>query len=359
MIELAKKLIEDDNLYVASYGANALSGLARNRLTVLPENSNVLFFGKGTKDALENAKKVEKIAFDFLKRVKNLGKKAQDGMFESLLHLFDSMRALSETDAKTLIIDSLANMSVKTIAEATPLFIYFAEFRQDHFKDKDWRWKLPGLYDDLEKFSSKEFQGLLERILKRGNPEINSQFAWHLWKLIAESADDKVKIEGILTYNRAFSIAYKYLEIISDHYDHLVFNHIFRFIEENLEKKPQDCYRLFMKSLRTERQTLEEKAKTEKPNFYDWYPHYKIGDILIKIKDNIGIKKMLEIIEFLLSYPKEVNARMISEIPDIIQDLPVKYNKKNRIEKIFYKLIQIDPRYYDTKESWERKIKEK
>lgn len=356
MIILAKKLIEDENLYVATYGANALSGLARNRLTITPENKNVLFFGKDTKTALGNAKQVEKIAFVFLERVKKLDKKTQDGMFESLLHLFDPMRALSEIEAKILI-DSLSEMSEKTIAEAAPFFIYFAEFRQDHFKDKDWKWKMPGLYDDLEKFDNKKFQKLLEKVLEKGNSEINSQFAWHLWKLIAESADDKVKIEGILTYSRAFSIAYKYLEIISNHYDHLVFSHIFRFIEENLEKEPKDCYKLFVESLRTEKQTLEEKAKMEKPNFYDWYPHYKIGDILIKIKDNVGINEMLKTIEFLLSYPKEVNARMASEIPNAIQDLPAKYNRNNRIENIFDKLIDINPTFFDAKQSWKKRSK--
>ncbi len=357
MIALTKRLIEDKNLYVASYGANALSGLTRNRLTVTPENRDVLFFGKDTETALNNAKQVEEMAFCFLKRIKNEDKKIQDGMSESLLHLFNTMRALSESDAK-IFINSLTEMSTKTIAKAVPLFIYFAEFRQGNFKN--WRWKVPELklYDDLEEFNGKEFQEILEKVLKRGDPEINSQFAWHFWRLIAESVDDKAKIEDVLTYSKAFSIAYKYLEVISDYYVHLVFSHIFRFIEENLEKRPQDCYRLLVKSLKVEKKALEEKAKKEKPDFYDWYPHYRVGDILIKIKDNIGIKEMLEVVEFLLDYPKEVNTRMVSEFPSIMQDLPVKYNKNNRIEKIFDKLIKINPRYYDEKEAWKKKSRD-
>jgi len=357
MINLAKKLIEDKNLYVASYGVNALSGLANNRLTVMPENKNKLFFGKDTKTALNNAKKVEKIAFDFLERVKNLDNKTQNGMAEPLLRLFNPMRALSERDAMILI-NSLAGMSIKTIAKAAPLFIYFAEFRKNYFKE-DWKWKMKDLYDDLEDFKAEPFQEKIKEIIKKNISEINSAFAWQLWKLISESVDDKVEIKDVLKYSRAFSIAYKYLKIISSYYDHLAFNHIYRFIEENLEKKPQNCYKLLIKSLMTERQALRQKIKMEKLGLRDWYPHYKIGDILTSIKNNIGINEALRIIEFLLSYPKEAVAKMANEMPNVIQDLPIKYNKNNRIEKIFNKLIEINPRYYDTKEAWKNRSKNK
>ncbi|MFA6376497.1 MAG: hypothetical protein WCX69_03820, partial [Candidatus Paceibacterota bacterium] len=159
IIELTKILAEDDNLQAASYGATALAGLARNRLTVMPDDANVLFFGNNTKEALENAKFVEKIAFDFLNKIKRLNKEAQTGLSATLLHLFDSIRILSQKDAKELIINSIAVMSDETISKAVPLIIYFTEFREDNYKD--WKWQMPGLYDDLKDFDSKPFKECL------------------------------------------------------------------------------------------------------------------------------------------------------------------------------------------------------
>lgn len=356
IIKLARKLIGDENWYVASYGANALSGLAGNRLTVLPENKKILFFGKTTKEALENAKEVEIIAFDFLERVKEGGHKIQDAIHHSLLHLFNPFRALNQTDAKRLV-DNLALMSDKTIAEAAPLFIYFAEFRERYFKN--WEWQMKGLYDDLSVYSSEPFRIVIEEIIKRGSGIINSSFAWHSWKFIKESVPDKADIKDVVKYSEAFSIAYKYLDIIADYFNDSAFSHIFRFIEENFKEKPKECYKLLNKTLNTEKKWVEQQVKVNGSGIMNWWPHYNIGDILVKIKDQLDPEKCLDVMEFLLDYPVKLGGRNIGGLSEVLQDMPTKYDKDKRIEKIFNKLIEIDPRYYDTKELWNKKKDEK
>ena len=342
MIGLAKKLIEDNNWYVASYGANALSGLAGNRLTVLPENKDILFFGETTAEALENAKQVEKIAFEYLEKVKKAEPKVQDAIHQSLLHLFNPLRALNQNDAKKFI-DALASMSDKTIAEAAPLFIYFAEFREGHFKD--WKWQMEGLYDDLGIFDSEPFKKVIEEILKRGVGAINSSFAWHSWKLKSEVSQDE-----------AFPIACKYLNIIADCFDSLAFSHIFRFIEENFQEKPEECYNLLKKVLDTEKKWVEQQVQEKGSDIMNWWPHYNIGDILVKITDCLGPDKCLDAIEFLLAYPVKLGGRNISGLSEVLQAMSPEVSENKRVEKIFDKLIEIDPRYYDTKELWKKKF---
>jgi hypothetical protein len=340
-IELARVLTEDENLQAASYGATALSELARNRLTVLPEDKNVLFFGKDTKEALENAKLVEKIAFAFLNKAKKLDKTAQAGISDTLLHLFDPIRILNQKDAEELIINSIAKMNDEIISKAAPLIIYFTEFREENYKD--WKWQMPGLYDDLKAFNGKPFKKCIEDILKRNIDIINTSFAWHFWKLVSEERAN---------YEKIFPVSYRYLSVIADHFNNSAFNDIFMFIEENIEKKPAECYGLLWKALKTEKKWVENVAKEKIANEINWWPHYAIGDILTKVRDLIGNDECIGIIEFMANYSAKVRGRNIDNLAAVLHKIPIEYNEDHRIEKIFDKLIEIDPRYFDAKEKW-------
>lgn len=346
MIELSEKLLKDENLYVSAYGTNALSSLVLNRLTVCPDNKNELFFGNSKKEALENAKKVEDLAFEFLKRIKKEGYNVQSSLASIIIHLFDYLRALNQSRAKELI-NSISEMSPKLIAKTAPLFIFFAEFRKDFYKD--WKWEMKGLYDDLGNFESRPFQEKLEAVLKIDDSDVRSSFAWQLYRLINESAPNGTSADNVLTHNRAFEISYKYLKISSKYYDGLAFSHIHRFIEENFDRNPEECYELFNSLLKTEREALLNK----KVKFYDWYPRFTTGEILTKIKEQIGIEESLKTIEFLLGYPNEIRGRLTGGMVDILNHLPERYNE--RIKAIFNELTKIDPRYFDIREEWIRK----
>jgi len=73
------------------------------------------------------------------------------------------------------------------------------------------------------------------------------------------------------------------------------------------------------------------------------------------VKNKGGNEKFLDSSEFLLDYPREVDIGNISNVIEILQNLPSEYNKK--IEKIFDKLINRNPVYYNSKEAWKKKVK--
>jgi len=350
IIELTEKLTKDKNYYVRWMSCHPLSQLARNRLAVMPENREELFFNKDREKALKMAKRVEKIAFKFLERISELDPKPRDVLMKALLRVFDRMRGLNQNDASEFI-KTVTDCGEEVIAQAAPLFIYFAEFRAKDFKE--WKWQMLGLYDDLEEFNDKEFKQFLKRVMLKSS-KTRSAFAWHFWKLVKESVPDKTDIKNIVKYGEAFGISNYYLNILVDDYDHQTFKNIYYFIQENIGKQFEECYKLWRKCLEKERPVIKKLIREGKIYEASWWPFYHNGEILMVVQQKGGNEEFLDSFEFLLGYPKEANVGDVGIVIEILQGLPSEFNK--RIEKIFDKLIERNPNYYDTKEAWKKKI---
>jgi len=351
-INLTEKLTKDQNYYVKHMACFALSQLTQSRLTVLPEKRDVLFLNDNKKKALEMSKRIERIAFDLLRNISKSPMNVRKVLGKSILKVFNHIRALNEDNALKLV-KTLKEFPEEVIAEAALLFIYFAEFRRNNFKD--WKWKMPGLYDDLEDFDSKVFQQLLEKILKKKNPKINSQFSWRFYELIEKSVPDKLEVKSFLKYNKAFEISYKYLGIISNYYHQQTFSHIYRFIEDNFEKKPKECYQLWRKCLGKERVVIKKKIQEGKAKDIYYWPNYENEEILIKVKEKSGVKEFLDSFEFLLDYPKEVIIGDINEVVKILEELPKRKRYIEQVSRIFDKLIVRNPSFYDIRKKWRKK----
>lgn len=351
IIDLTEKLTQDKNYYVQWRSCYPLSQLARNRLAVMPENKEELFFNKDKEKALNMAKRVENIAFNFLERISELDQKPKDVLMKALLRVFYRMRSLNQNDASKFI-KAVANCGEEVIAEAVPLFIYFTEFRAKNFKAR--KWQIPGLYDDLEDFDSKEFKQILKEAMLRTS-KTKSASAWHFRKLVKESVPDKTDIKNAVKYSEAFKISNQYLNILADSYDHQTFNNIYYFIQENISERFEECYKLWRKCLEKEKPVIKKLVKEEKVYEASWWPFDHNGEILMIVKEKGSNKEFLDSFEFLLDYPKEANIGDMGNVLEALQSLPSEYNE--RTEKIFDKLIDRNPNYYDTKEAWNKKPK--
>ncbi len=351
-IDLTEKLTKDQNHYVKYMACLALSQLAKSRLTVLPEKRDVLFLNDNAKKALEMSRRIEGIAFSLLTDISKLPMNVRKVLGKSILKVFNHIRALNVNNAFKLI-KALEKFPEEVIGEAAPLFIYFAELRRNSFGD--WKWKMPGLYDDLDDFDSKLFQQLLEKILKKKNPEINSRFSWHFYELIEKSIPDKLEVKNVLNYNNAFKISYKYLDVISNYYHQQTFSHLYRFIEDNFEKKPRECYQLWRKCLEKERAEIKKKVEEGKAKDVYYWPNYKNEKILAKVKGKDGADKFLDSFEFLLDYPKEIMIGDINEAVRILEELPKRKRYIEQISRIFNKLVTRNPSFYEIREKWRKK----
>jgi len=343
LIDLTEQLTKDKNWYVKHMACFALSQLAQNRLTVLPDNKEVLFFGKDKKEALERAKRVEEIAFNLLREIAKAPDNVKKALAKSILHVFDHMRALNEIDALEFV-NIFKKFPIEAIAEAIPLFLYFAEFRQGHFKD--WRWKIKGYYDDLEKFDNKPFQQITEEIIKKGSSKINWSFAVEAEKLIRDLIPNSGDAE------RLFSIAYKYLSHLSKEYNHEVFNVIYMTIKNGMEKKHHfdKWHDLYLDCLKKEKEFYDKNFKKEKAMEMYWWPSYYNEDILLLMHQQLGKDKFLEAFDIITQFPKELEIHASDKIISLLDEFP-KTNKT--VKAIVGRLFEKNPsKYYELRNKW-------
>lgn len=346
LIDLTEQLTKDKNWYVKHMACFALSQLAQNRLTVLPDNKEVLFFGKDKEEALERAKRVERIAFNLLTDIAEASDNIKKALAKSILTVFDHIRILNEKDALAFV-NILKKFPDEAIAEAAPLFIFFAEFRKDAFKD--WRWKTADLYNDLEKFDNKPFQDLAEKIIKKRDPKINWSFAVQIEKLAIEI------VPGSKDEEKIFNIVDKYLTWLSEEYNHNFFNVIYMTIKNGMEKKQyfNKWHDLYIKCLQKEKEFYDRNFKKEKSMEMYWWPSYYNEDILILIHQELGKDKFLEAFDMITQSPKELEIHASDKIVSLLEEFP----KTNKIVKVIVgRLFEKNPsKYYELKNKWTNK----
>jgi len=320
VIELTKKLINDENYYAIHMACFALGQIARNRLTVLPSDKNTLFFNDDKEKALHMAKEVEAIAFGLLDRLISWPALVQKAMTKSILHVFDPLRALNEKDSLKLI-TSLAKLPADVTEESAPLFIYCAEFRKNAYKN--WRFGMPGLYDDLgpEKYDEKKFKAILIKTIKelqKTDPDNCFRFASSVEHAMREASPENGELE------KNTEIALEYLEFLSNVYAHNVFNLIYQVMETKFgtpDKYVERWYNLLIKCLGVEKGFYEEQAKKGNMANVYWYPALYHSRIMELIHEKLGQAKFMQVAKIFFSFPKELDLHETANLVSIIQQL--------------------------------------
>lgn len=345
IIDLTEQLTKDKNYYVKHMACFALSQLAQNRLTVLPENRNILFFNDNQRKALEMAKRVEQIAFNLLNDIAKSPPNVQKALARSILIVFNHIKALNENNALSFL-NIIKEFPKEVISEAAPLFIYYAEFRKTAFKD--WRWTMPGLYDDLspDKYDDQKFKKILIDILSKISPEQRYSFVVQFEQLVRnndfKSEEDK----------RNFNIAYKYFKRMSDVYEREVFSVIYKAIEENMEKNTNfdKWYQLLKTCLNKEKEFYCDSLKPDKAGEMHWWHYYDSGELLSIVYKYGGNERFLEILDIITSFPKEIVFNITDEAVALLQNFP---KANNRVKTIIDFLFQRNPsKYYELKNQW-------
>lgn len=343
VIDLTEKLLHDPNYYVKHMACSSLSQLARIRLTVLPgEGEKKLFFGATTQEALENSKRVDKLAFDAFDEITKQSNNVKKVLGRSIIRVFDNIKTLNQAEAYHFI-SQLKMFPDVVVAEAAPLFIFYAEFRKNGYKD--WRWKAKGFYDDLspEQFNDQPFKEILTELIKSGNSEITSKFAWEFSHLLKELPSPTKDVSAYL------EIIDRYYSIISENYDQHTFTSLYLFIRDNIENQFDLCYRLWKKCVDAERKALRKYVKSGETDKVFWWPFSYNGEILSAVYAHAGKEAFLESFEFLCDYPSGLNLGEIRPAVDLLKGFP-KGDKK--VETIFNKLIEHGSLFYNDKQAW-------
>jgi len=344
IIELTEKLTKDENYYIKLMSCFPLSQLARNRLSHMPDNNDELFYSKNRQEALRMAKDVEKIAFNLLENISQFVPDVQNTLVKSILSVFHHIRALNEKDALKLV-HIFRKMSDESIAEAIPLFIYYAELRNDQFKN--WSIVDPGFYDDLlpDKFNMQIFRDILIDLIKNGSSEVRIAIAGDFMALPKQSKERNEQSE----FEKIFKLSIEYLTLITEAYEHRVFEYIYLFVKEYIDEKPEECIFLWEEAIKKEKEyIITNKEKAQKMSW--WISHYH-DRVIMKIKEVKGNDRFLEWFNFLSEYPREIYLGDIKELSKLLLEFP----KNDLAKKILDNLVERNSSFYDLQQEWLRK----
>lgn len=332
IIEFTKKLASHDekNYYIKHMVCYPLARLAQLRLAHTGDHET-LFFSDDVKEALETAKEIEGVAFDLLEQFTEYPETVQKELIKSILSVLNYIRGLNTEDTKR-IVELLLKFPGEAIGEAAALFIYFAYYREGAFKD--WKWQKEGLYDDLAEFDSEHFVNQLDNLLSKDDSCLRSKFAWQFF-LLTDHRNHPSKKD----YDRGFEFAHENLRKLMQHYDKDTFGTIFRFIKDNIEHKFEDCFKLFMDWL--------DKVPDEKGINDLGYQQY--DELLEEIKTIGDDMKFLNALNKLLD--KSGNA-LWGRLDRTVQNLQSFPKNNSDVKTLFDKLIEMNSKYYDSKQDW-------
>ncbi len=310
IIEKTERLLIDENYYVQHMASFALAQLARIRLTHIKDTKE-LFLDTDRREALMKAQEIERIAFDFLDRVSAYPDSARESMAKSIINTFANIRTLDKMHALRLLVTLKDSFSPESLEDAIPLFIFYAEFRSDAYKD--WEWKEDGLYHDLESFNDKPFKDLLISMIDTGNVEMLKILAFKLAVLPDEGTGDDNLFEISLGYLQRF--------VDPDKYDDEIFRSIYvYFVDRQIEKHFDACYDLWRNCIEIERAVLLGNFEEKKPQSIPNWLEGTHKDVLLMVKEKLGDERFLTDLELFIDFPKGVSLWSVGSAISLLKE---------------------------------------
>jgi len=346
VIQLSEKLLLDENYYVIHMGCFAVSQLARNRLTVMPDNKEVLFLNNDRETALRMAKDIERLAFGLIDRFITWPELVRKAMAKSVLSIFGHIRALNEADALRLV-TFLSRETPELMKESASIFIYFAEFRRDYY----WNWKFfsPGLYDDLgaEKYDAEKFRKILVDTIERLQREDKKAcFGF------AASFENIIRNEcGVTPEGRALTkMVLGYFDLLTNVYDNGIFHLIYETILKKMDSDDEDFdswYSLYFKCIEVEKDFYEANCEPGTTTGMYWWPWFSTSRMLETIYDRGGKEKFIRAAQVVFSFPREVRVEESETVVSILETM-AKADADERATEIYKRLFEKNPsKYWD------------
>lgn len=313
IIQLTKKLLNDQNYYVVYMACYSLWKLTENRLKVLPDNRNKLFFDDAIEKALVMAKEVESMAFNLLDRFISWPFLVQKAMLKSIISVFNPIRALNEQEALKFIATLSEHLPLEIMADFALFFIYFAELRKHAYED--WKFKEVDLYDKLssKEFDDEKFKKILVQTIKKiqsDNPSNCFQFASSIEYMMREYEVHNKDIYGekSINYN---ALALKYFDLLADEYALNVFDRIYQVIEAKFDSVDatnnlEDWFLLLVKCLNKEKEFYKEKYSRSNGTVDVWDATLHHSKILECVYKKLGEEKFISVAKIYISLPPEV-----------------------------------------------------
>ena len=242
-----------------------------------------------------------------------------------LTHIFYYYKDLNTDDALEVV------NYLKEVDEAAPILIYFAIFRERHFKNPD-RTDKSGFKPAALK---KEFISVINSNDNKYS-NIQGSIIWNFWKLLQEQPSE-------------FKVIKPYIDLFSEKpYQKNCYDDLERIVEDWIEREPKICiawYRKILTSLSTYIKTNKEKARVA------WISPEKII-VYIAVHDS---KKLLPLVSILVDLWKKGSfvgsPKDIFESYRLVKDVRLKKTIKKQMQKWYIQMKKMNPKIQ--KVDWE------
>ncbi len=325
---LTQALCIDETLYVREQGLLVLGQLAKARHTHMPD-SNEWFM------PYSEASKIEDFAFTMLRDSNN----HYPALLKELARVFSLILTMTEDQALE-VIDTFQRQGGEVFKDLASFILFMAEFRHERYKE--W----PTDRGELKPYNPEKIREKLKDLFVNGEDEMRLALAAQLSSLPERAKDENDS-------HRLLGLSFKYLLLLTQRYDHLVFTSIYKFIRQYIAIDYDEAYKLWKASLTAERPAIFEQAKfkgnAQAP--YRWWPYFYNDSILLTVAEHDFVK-FLEDVEFLLGYPEEVV--IATDLNSVVDYLARAVTNKSEVNQIFKKLLKRNASFYHQYEAWQR-----
>ena len=162
ILQILERYAKEENLYIRMQVTFPLAELvSRRRGTKKPDGTPF----EWDQDERQRARD---LAFRMLRENSSYPR-----VMEGLLHVFNSLRDVSEAEAEEILQRFLATRQDDVLHNLAALVVFFALFRDTHWHDDP-------------PFDRRKFVEILKGQIIGGDGSIRAAIAWHLWKIVQE-----------------------------------------------------------------------------------------------------------------------------------------------------------------------------
>jgi len=337
VVGLIEKLCRDQNYYVRKHACVPLLELIKMKDFSLPGIRLGRFLDK------ETSNKVEGLAIEMLDSAMESVKSGDKpiALLKSLAHVLGHVKSLNEEKAWKVVSTFRYCGFEDVVSEFARAFIFFAELRSG--ASHSMRRRHAG------EFNPARFKELLEDLVVNGSLNVKRQLSWELWALVKESAPSSSNAKSKLNYDAVFNVSLKYMTMLSQAYDPIIYKSIYRFVRDNMDGKLEECHELWYACLKRERKYISDNIDARNLSQMQKLPFYNNGALLEKLFEKNDRDKFLRSLEYLIQYPAEVSLGDIDRAVRLLQEFPVDDKKAKRV---FGRVVSRNPRYEDLRQEW-------
>ncbi|MEO6543663.1 MAG: hypothetical protein ABIP05_06410, partial [Nitrospiraceae bacterium] len=305
LIGTLDRYLSEENLYIRTQALIPLSKLTARIRATKNQDGTPFEWSQSERERVRN------LAF------RTLTQNAQYArVLQILFHVFENMRGLTESEAKTVLSAFIATQADYILHDVAVLVIYFALFREHDFKEDP-------------PFVALDFVELLKQQISFGKPSMRSSLAWHFWNCLKSK---HLTQEQVKEYLRLFW-EQPYDQNLASMFDLL--------LEELAELSPPDACELFEQMI----ERLKELGESNKESLRGSWIH--ITGELIRCFAQFPTK-LVRTVSILVDIWK--NGGFVHELVEVLEsyrllEAPEKDSVKTELMRLYREIKDLKPEF--------------